>query len=184
VRGLSGHTQRPFAVAFSPNGKLLATGCFGPILRIWNLAGADPDAWSFLDEDRIRAYGVASLGVSADGKLLAAGSYTGERTLRLWDVSGPVQSELLDLPKGHARGVAFSPTGNLLAFHGEGGAITLWEITAAKARPQRVLVGHPLAGQQGTVRAVAFSPDGRQLASCGQDRKVIIWDMKSGKALR
>jgi WD40 repeat protein len=178
---LSGHKNRPFAVAFSPKGSLLATGCAAPGLRVWKIHDGDVEAWGVLANEEGAAVGIASLSFSADGKLLAAGNYAGKNSLRVWDVSGKIMQEL-ELPATRARLVLFAPTGPTLAFHGEGGTIHLWNM-ATPEQPKKLvsLSAHPMRGLDGTVRAMAFAPDGRTLASAGQDRRVALWDAGSGK---
>src|SRR5205823_3053596 len=132
--------------------------------------------WAALvDDDEARAFVASSVAFSADGKTLAAGGYTGTRTLRLWDMTAAYLKEL-DAPKVPARLVAFSPDGKTLAVHGEGGEIRLWHLGGGKLREHRRLAGHPVRGKNATVSALAFSPDGKTLASSGQDRRIILWD--------
>jgi WD40 repeat protein len=180
---LAGHTQRPFALAYAPGGKLLASGCFGPVLRVWDVRGKEPELWASLADDKVRAWGVSALAFSADGKVLAAGGYAGDGTLRLWDAGGDYLKEW-ELPKTRARLVAFSPVASLLAFHAEGGTIRLWDLASGKAKERKVLAGHPVRGESGTVKALAFAPDGKTLASSGQDLKVVLWDVAAGKRQR
>jgi WD40 repeat protein len=81
--------------------------------------------------------------------------------------------------------VLFSPAGNLLALHGDGATIQLWDLSKpTKPVTQATLPGHPVRGVNGSVHALAFSPDGRLLASAGQDNKVVLWDVSAAKKSR
>jgi WD40 repeat protein len=179
---LAGHKNRPFTIVFAPNGKMLVSGCNEPVLRLWKLGDGEPEAWGVLANESVPSLGISSLAISKDSKFLAAGSFAGERTLRLWNLAGNFLEEL-DLPKARARLVAFAPTGNLLAFAGEEATITLWAVAKDKLQPLRTLAGHPRKGPLPAVQTMAFSPDGRRLVSCGQERKVILWEVDTGKKM-
>jgi len=178
-RTLPGHENRPFSLAFSPTGKMLASACNDPVVRIWKLADGEVEAWAVLEDERTNALGVSSLTFSPDGRRLAAGSLTGKRALRLWDVSGGFMEEL-EIPKVSARLVVFSPDNNTLAFAGPDAAVFLWDIKLAKTI-RRLDLAPPARGAPGTsVHALAFAPNGRILASAGAQREVVLWEIMSG----
>lgn len=110
--------------------------------------------------------------LSASGKLLAAGTTTGE--VRLW------QAETLTplfICLGHAdgvRSVAFSPDGKLLVSGSEDFTLRIWNTSTGECL--RILSGH-----RGPVRSIAFSPDGWTIASASEDSTVRIWDAISGR---
>ncbi len=117
---------------------------------------------------------ILCVALSADGKLLAAGTTTGE--VRLWQAESV--TPLFTCP-GHAdgvRSVAFSPDGKLLVSGSEDFTLRLWD--TATGLCLRVLRGHT-----GIVRSVAFSPDGGTVASCAEDKTVRTWDATTGRCL-
>jgi hypothetical protein len=159
------------AVAFSPDGKLLASGSYGQV-TVWDLATARPAA---VLTNVLGA--VNDLRFSPDGKLLAAagGQPSAKGDLRLFQVDG---WKLLGTLPGHddvVFSVAFSPDGKRLASASFDKTVRLWDVAGRKA--ERVLTGH-----SDFVYAVAFSPDGKWLVSASKDRSVKLVDADTGKS--
>jgi WD40 repeat protein len=158
------------AVAFSPDGKLLATGSYGQV-TIWDLAAARPV------QVLTNVLGaVNDLRFSPDGKLLAVvgGQPSAKGDLRLFQVDG---WKLLGTLPGHEDvvfSVAFSPDGKRLASASFDKTVRLWDVASRKV--ERVLTGH-----SDFVYAVAFSPDGKWLVSASKDRSVKMVDADTGK---
>ncbi len=116
---------------------------------------------------------ILCVALSPGGKLLAAGTTTGE--VRLWQAE--TLTPLFICP-GHAdgvRSVAFSPDGKLLISGSEDFTLRIWNTSTGQCL--RILSGH-----QGPVRSVAFSPDGWTIASASEDSMVRLWDAISGQS--
>ncbi len=160
------------AVAFSPDGKLLATGTYGRV-TIWDLTTAKP---AKVLTNVLGA--VNDLRFSPDGKLLAAagGQPSAKGDLRLYQVA---DWKLLGVLAGHhdvVSGVCFSPDGKCIASASFDKTVRLWDVATTKLI--REFTGH-----SDFVYAVAFvGPKGEHLASASKDRSVKLVETATGKS--
>lgn len=169
------HDDSVWALAFSPAGKVLASGSLDNTIRLWDVS--DPSKPTPLGEPlRGHEDAVGSLAFSPDGKTLASGSM--DNTIRLWDVRDPAHPRMLGEPlRGHegtVTSVAFSPDGKTLASGSWDGTLQLWNVTDP-AHPASLGKPIPRAGIR--VMSVAFSPDGKLLASGSLDNYARLWNV-------
>jgi len=163
----TGHTQEVTSVAFSPDGRQLATSSRDNTMKLWEV-----QTGALLRTLGGPAWGVTSVAFSPDGRLLASSGGAG--TL-LWDVQTGALLRSLDGRYGD-RSVAFSPDGRQLAST-DSISITIRDVQTGALL--RTLNGHTQV-----VDSVAFSPDGRQLASGSDDKTIKLWEVQSGALLR
>jgi WD40 repeat protein len=158
------------SVAFSPDGKLLATGDASGEIRLWQVSDG---------KQLLMCHGhtgwVRSVTFSPDGNTLASAS--SDQTVRLWDVQ---TGQCLKTLQGHTqwvRSVAFSPDGKTLASGSGDYSIKLWDVSEGQCLDT-------LQGHTHWVWSVAFSPDGATLASGSEDRTVKLWDISTRQCLK
>jgi WD40 repeat protein len=156
------HHHSIAAVAFSPDGRILASGAGS--VRLWDTITGRQIA-------RLTAHHnfVLAVAWSPDGTLLA----TSAGSVRVWDTSTWQPREKLRGHGGAVRAIAWNPDGSTLAAVGRFGTIQLWDTATWQSRAQ-------LAGHTEIVRGLAWNPRGTILASVGDDGTIRIWNPRNG----
>jgi WD40 repeat protein len=165
------HSAPASAVAFGPEGRVLATVHSDGRLKIMDLS-RDPDHPREIEIGPGKI--VTAVAFSPDGKILAS---CGEGpTLTLWDVGSATLRASLEAPGSTIRKLAFSPDGKTLAVGSLEGTVTLRDVETGREVSR-------LAGHLGSIRGLAFSPDGKTLAVGAFRGDVRLWDVAGGREL-
>jgi WD40 repeat protein len=209
IQTFAAHQSWIRTIAFSPDGRLLATGSGDKTIKLWSVETGEcvrvfPEHASW----------VRAIAISPDGKMLA--SAANDRLVWLWNLAtGQLQNTLA----GHTdwvRAVAFSADGQTLVTGSQDKTAILWDLNTT--RPLHTLTHHnhwvitvavssdnqtiatgscdqtiqlwqrssgkyrpPLVGHSNEVISVNFSPDGRLLASSSKDQTVKLWTVPNSK---
>jgi eukaryotic-like serine/threonine-protein kinase len=149
------------ALAYSPDGSLLAVGENSGLVRLLEATTGDTVATLFG-----HANSVTSLAFAPDGRTLASASW--DHTARLWSVPSGRQELLFTNHTAWVGAIVFAPDGNRVATASADQSIRLWnpDTGAELAR---------LRGHHGEVWALGFLPDGATLVSGGKDDAVKVW---------
>jgi len=151
-------------LAFSPDGKILASCGYDRLIKLWDVAAKKE--LRVLKDHSDSVYGIA---FSPDGKLLASAS--ADRAVKVWDVATGRRLYTLAESTDWVYAVAWSPDGRHLAAAGVDKSIRVWQVSAEGGR-----IVHSVFAHEGPVLRLAYTPDGATLYSLSEDRTVKAWD--------
>ncbi len=166
LKNLSGHTSRIYDLAFSPNGKQLASASGDKTVRIWNIPSGN--LHKVIQGHTAHVFSVDFRG---DGNRIVTGS--GDRTARIWQVNSGAEVTAFSGHTDEVLGVAFSPDGNRVASVSDDGTVRIWN---AGNGNEVQLIQHGQAG----VYAVDFHPNGRLIAVGANNGELGVWNVSNG----
>lgn len=168
LRTLRGHKDSLYAVALSPDGKLLATASYDQQIVLW-----DYESGSQLGVLEGHSGAVFDLAFNPDGRLLASAS--ADRTVKLWDVAARKRLDTFAQPLQEVYSVAFSPDGQRVAAGGVDNRIRVWQISSGAQEGTNPILYSKFA-HQGPIIKLLYSPDGKMLASVAEDRTLRLFE--------
>lgn len=163
---LSGHQDWVQSIAFSADGKWLASGSLDKTIKLWVVASGS------LLGTLHQSAAVNAVAISSNNTWIASAGDDG--TVRLWEARSGKLLGALSGAEYAVYTVAFSPNAQLVAAAGKDRTIFVWDVESGK----RV---YTLEGHTGEIYVLGFSPDGKFLASAGADKTLRIWNLANGQ---
>ena len=164
LKTLQGHKDCIYSIAWSPGGKLLASGSYDKMVKLWD-AATGQEVKNL--QDHIDA--VFAVAFSPDGKYLASGSQ--DRSVKFWDIaSGQRLYTLSDAADG-LTSIAYSPSGMQIAAAGYDKTIYVWQVGATEGKLLRSLIA-----DEDSILALAWTPDGKTLVTSSADGSIRFRD--------
>lgn len=158
------HFDEVISVAFSPDGKLIASACEDGLMRLWGATDDKPNNVLLRGHDD----GLLSMAFSQDGTGILSGGNTG--TVRLWDPNGiHIKSSTNEEGEPFAC-IALSPDRSQIAVGHMKGSLAMLDSSSGKAR------GAPVTGHEGPIACIAFARDGSRIVTGGNDGNVLLWN--------
>jgi WD40 repeat protein len=169
LKNLSGHTNEIWSVAFSSDGRMLASASTDRTIRLWSTLTGE-----CLQILTGHMHWVMSVVFSSQPDILVSAGF--DRLINFWNIQTGECINTWQVGQSICA-IAFSPSGDMLASGSIERIVGLWDTATGKCL-------QTLSGHTHFVWSVAFSPDGRLLASGSFDRTIRLWDLHTGRCLQ
>lgn len=178
MQTLEGHSDDVHALAFSPDGKALASISKDNTMRLWSLATGK--SIKTVEENVMGLYGANPLAFSPDGKYLASSNYDRGYCVKLWSAKTGAFVRALRELKETIGSISFSPDSKLLAAMSNSG-MKIWSVETGK---EALEIKHTLNGVGGW--SAAFAPTGERIVTNNSEKNgsVKVWSVKTGAELK
>ncbi|MGM3305413.1 eIF2A-related protein [Anabaena sp. WFMT] len=164
---LQGHTDNIWAIAFSPDGKIIVSGSSDRTVKLW-----DSQTGQCLQTFSGHTRPVLSVAFSLDGQIIA--SCGGHSIIKVWDVITGECCQTIQEVASYV--LKFSPNSYILASGNTSGVIKLWDVRDGQCIGILGKYGKPII-------SLAFSPDGQILASGSFDGTVTLWNINTNQCI-
>ena len=169
IQEFRGHYDAIQTAAFSPDGKLLATGSYDRRILLWNV-----ESGALLRELTGHNGAIYDLDFNADGSILASAS--GDETVKLWRVSDGLRLDTLSQPGKEQYTVRFSPDDKFVAAGGADNRIRVWRVVS-RSQPRINPLVHSRFAHEGAVSHLRYTADGKHLISAAEDLTLKVWSV-------
>ena len=169
IRTLTGHSDEIKSVAFSKDGRTLASMSADETTKVWS---TDTGQCTQTLPGNLTEY--YAVGFDSSGNILVAG--TNEDNINIINMKSGKELYMIPEDSFSLLSVAFSPDGRMLASGNDVNTIKLWSVET------KTLI-RTITGHSDMVNSVAFSPDGQLLTSGSDDQTVKIWNAQTGQEI-
>lgn len=164
-----GHSDVVRAVAWSPDGRRIASGSGDRTVQVWD-ASTGAHVYTYQGQ-----FGVNTVAWSPNGTRIVSGSE--DSTVQIWDANTGTLSDTYQEDSDAVFAAAWSPDGTRIALANANGNVQVWDVSTGALL-------YTYKGLSGTAYTVVWSPDGRRMASSGSDEHTMqVWDASTGTRL-
>jgi WD40 repeat protein len=170
LQTLEGHDGIVDAVAFSRDGRSIASGSHDNTVNLWDTTTGELRHTLRGHENTVKC-----VALSGDGQLVASGSY--DCTVKVWNVATGDVEHTFQGHKNKVQSVAFSINDRSVVSGSDDSTVKIWDLATGTLRLS-------LEAHNDAVESVACANNGRLIASGSRDKKINLWDASTGELQR